>query len=168
MFFPPSSTANSPTRVPCSVTVGDVRKMNPWWGSLVMLSAPEAVHSTVLLSQHRGAIAEVTADAYEPPMATTLSTSISLRAARTAASGLLWSSSMTTSTLRPRTPPAALISATAICAAWLIVAPNWLVAPVNGMMMPMRIGPSPCAIAQPGRAEMPKAAPAPRNARRSS
>ena len=43
-------------------------------------------------------------------MAATLSTSTSLRAARTAASGLVWSSSLTSSILRPSTPPAAFTS----------------------------------------------------------
>ena len=60
-----------------------------------MLSAPDTVVRKVLLSQHTGATAEVTADAQVPMMTGTLSTSISLRAARTAASGLVWSSSTT-------------------------------------------------------------------------
>ena len=46
-----------------------------------------------MLSQHTGATAVVTAEAQVPMMTGTLSTSISLRAARTAASGLVWSSS---------------------------------------------------------------------------
>ena len=46
-----------------------------------------------LLSQQSGATAVVTDEAQVPMMAETLSTSISLRAARTPASGLVWSSS---------------------------------------------------------------------------
>src|SRR5215469_4774459 len=71
-----------------------------------MESAPETVVRKVLLSQHRGATAVVTAEAQVPMMATTLSTSMSFRAARTPASGLVWSSSLTSSTRRPSTPPA--------------------------------------------------------------
>ncbi len=58
-----------------------------------MLSAPETVKSIVRLSHARGATAVVTALAQVPMMAATRSTSISLRAARTAASGLVWVSS---------------------------------------------------------------------------
>ncbi len=47
----------------------------------------------VLLSQHSGATAVVTEDAQVPMIALTWSASISLRAARTAASGLVWVSS---------------------------------------------------------------------------
>ncbi len=54
-----------------------------------MVSAPDTVVRKVLLSQHKGATAEVTADAQVPMMTGTLLTSISLRAARTAASGLV-------------------------------------------------------------------------------
>ena len=43
-------------------------------------------------------------------MAATLSASMSLRAARTAASGLVWSSSLTSSILRPSAPPAPFTS----------------------------------------------------------
>src|SRR5882762_3670609 len=130
-----------------------------------MLSAPDAVSRTVLPSQQSGAIAEVTADAYEPPIATTLSTSISLCAALTAASGLLWSSSMTIWIGRPRTPPAELISVSAILAACPIVAPNWLVAPVRGMMSPIRIG-SPCCAQERERLDESMSPPTPRPERR--
>jgi hypothetical protein len=75
-----------------------------------MLSAPETVVRKVLDSQQSGATAVVTPEAQVPMTAATLSTSISLRAARTAASGLVWSSSLASSTLRPRIPPAALTS----------------------------------------------------------
>src|SRR5256885_172754 len=74
-----------------------------------MVSEPDTVVRNVLLSQQSGATAVVTAEAHVPMMATTLSTSISLRAARTAASGLVWSSSLTRCTWRPSTPPAATI-----------------------------------------------------------
>ena len=77
-----------------------------------MESEPDTVVRKVLLSQHRGATAVVTDDAHVPMIAATLSTSISLRAARTPASGLVWSSSLTSSTRRPSTPPAPLTCST--------------------------------------------------------
>ncbi len=75
-----------------------------------MVSDPDTVVRKVLDSQQSGATAVVTAEAQVPMMAATLSTSMSLRAARTAASGLVWSSSLTSSILRPRTPPAPFTS----------------------------------------------------------
>ena len=54
-----------------------------------MESAPETVHRKVFDSQHTGATALVTAEAQVPMITGTLFTSISLRAARTAASGLV-------------------------------------------------------------------------------
>ena len=60
-----------------------------------MLSAPDTVVRNVLLSQHTGATAVVTADAQVPMITGTLSTSTSLCAARTAASGLVSVSSTT-------------------------------------------------------------------------
>ena len=75
-----------------------------------MVSEPDTVVRNVLLSQQRGATAVVTAEAQVPMMAATLSTSMSLRAARTAASGFVWSSSLTSWIGWPRTPPAALTS----------------------------------------------------------
>ena len=71
----------------CSSVLGWVRMMKPLCGSLVMESAPETVNSMVRLSQHSGATAVVTALAQGPTTATTLFTSISLRAARTPACG---------------------------------------------------------------------------------
>ncbi len=79
--------------------------------------------SGVLLSQQSGATAVVTDEAQVPMMAETLSTSISLRAARTAGSGLVWSSSLTSTTLRPSTPPAELTASTTAAAALAIVGP---------------------------------------------
>ena len=65
----------------------------------------------------------VTDEAQVPMMAETLSTSISLRAARTPASGLVWSSSETSSTRRPRTPPAALTASTTALAVLAMTGP---------------------------------------------
>ena len=62
----------------------------PWCGKQRDAeSAPDTVMMKVLLSQHTGATAAVTAEAQVPMMIGTLLTSISLRAARTAASGLV-------------------------------------------------------------------------------
>ena len=77
-----------------------------------MLSAPDTVVRKVLLSQQSGATAVVTAEAHVPMIAATRSTSISLRAARTAASGLVWSSSLKSRIRRPSTPPAPLTCST--------------------------------------------------------
>ncbi len=77
-----------------------------------MVSEPDTVVRKVLLSQQRGATAVVTEEAQVPMTAATLSTSMSFRAARTPASGFVWSSSLTSSTRRPSTPPAALTCST--------------------------------------------------------
>ena len=90
---------------------------------LVIVSAPDTVHRKVLFSQHSGATAVVTDEAQVPRMAATLSTSISLRAARTAASGLVWSSSLESWTRRPSTPPAALTSSTTAAATLAMAGP---------------------------------------------
>ena len=63
--------------------------------------------SITLFSQQSGSTALPTADAHTLMIAETLSTSISLRAARTPASALVWSSSARYSSLRPSRPPAA-------------------------------------------------------------
>ena len=86
-------------------------------------SAPDTVQRKVLLSQQSGATAVVTDEAQVPMIAATLSTSISLRAARTPASGLVWSSSLTSSILRPSTPPAVLTSSTTAAATLAIAGP---------------------------------------------
>ena len=109
-----------------------------------MLSAPETVMMKVLLSQHTGATADVTADAQVPRMTETLSTSISLRAARTAASGLVWSSSMIALMRRPITPPALLTSSNTSCIAFSMRGPSLPPAPVSGVRIPTLIG-SACA-----------------------
>src|SRR5690348_6581934 len=85
----PSDAMNSACLPACRWLLGCVRMRYPWCGSLVMESAPDTVVRNVLLSQHSGATAVVTADAQVPMMAGTLVTSISLRAARTAASGFV-------------------------------------------------------------------------------
>ena len=63
--------------------------------------------------QQTGATAVVTDEAQVPMIAATLSTSMSLRAARSPASGLVWSSSERITSSRPSTPPALLISSAA-------------------------------------------------------
>src|SRR5262245_8883699 len=123
-----------------------------------MESAPETVHRKVLDSQHRGATALVTAEAQVPMITGTLLTSISLRAARTAASGLVWSSSTTVSICRPSTPPALLTSSITACMALSMRGPSCPPAPVNGVSTPNLSG-SPCAKAPSGAAAMAAAAP---------
>ena len=103
---------SSPATLICCWLFGWVRAMKPWCGSSVMVSEPETVKSMVPLSQQSGATAVVTEEAQVPMIATAPSTSISLRAARTAASGAVWSSSETSVISRPSTPPAAFTSAT--------------------------------------------------------
>jgi hypothetical protein len=88
-----------------------------------MVSAPETVNSGTRFCQHRGATAVVTAEAHVPMIATTLSTSMSLRAARTAASGLVWSSSEISWICRPSTPPAAFTSRTTQATASRMIGP---------------------------------------------
>ncbi len=85
-------------------------------------------------------------------MATTRSTSISLRAARTPASGLVASSSTTISTGRPSTPPFALTSSATDFATVASAGPYGPPEPVSGTSTPMRIGPSVgvCARREPG------------------
>ena len=77
-----------------------------------MLSAPETVKSITSDSQASGATAVVTEEAQVPMIADTPSTSMSLRAARTAASGEVWVSSETSSIMRPSMPPASLTRST--------------------------------------------------------
>lgn len=72
-------------------------------------SEPDTVVRNVFDSQQSGATAVVTDDAHVPMIAATLSTSMSLRAARTAASGFVWSSSLKSWIRRPAMPPAPLI-----------------------------------------------------------
>ena len=138
--FTPWSAMKPLNRVPCSPLSGCVRMMQPWCGSRVIPSPPETVNSITLFSQHNGATAVVTALAQVPRMAETLSTSISLRAAFTAESGLVSSSSLMISIRRPPTPPAALISATTAITAFTIGGPYDPPAPVCGVNVPNRIG----------------------------
>jgi len=65
-----------------------------------------------LASTQSGLTARVTAEAHVETIATTLLTSISLRAARTPASALVWSSSWKSWMGRPLIPPALLIRST--------------------------------------------------------
>ena len=89
-------------------------------------------------SQQRGATALHTAEAQVPITVITLSTSISLWAARTPFSGLVWLSSVTSWTWRPSTPPAAFTSS--ITSFWLalIEGPQAPPAPVSGTSAPSR------------------------------
>src|SRR6185503_19442884 len=122
-----------------------------------MVSDPDTVVRKVLDSQQSGATAVVTAEAQVPMIAATLSTSMSLRAARTAASGLVWSSSLASSILRPSTPPAAFTSPTTHSIARRMGGPYGPPAPVSGVKVPRRMAP-PCARASRGaRAAAPSA-----------
>src|SRR4029450_4837199 len=98
-----------------------------------MESAPDTVHRKVLDSQQTGATALVTAEAQVPMITGTLLTSISLRAARTAASGLVRPSSPTVSILRPSTPPDLLTSSITACMALSMRGPSAPPAPVSGV-----------------------------------
>src|SRR5260370_42005335 len=122
-FLATSEGMTPPERVPCKVELGWVRTRYPRCGNCVIESAPDTVQRKVLLSQQSGATAVVTDEAQVPMMAAALSTSISLRAARTPASGLVWSSSLTNTTRRPNTPPALLTSSTTAAATLAIVGP---------------------------------------------
>src|SRR5579872_903083 len=113
-----------------------------------MESAPDTVARNVLLSQQTGATAVVTADAQVPMITGTLSTFTSFCAARTAASGLVSSSSTTSSILRPSNPPAPLMSFATACIAFSMRGPSKLPAPVSGVSTPKRKAPS-CARATP-------------------
>src|SRR6516162_4841070 len=130
-----------------------------------MESAPDTVHKKVFDSQHSGATALVTADAQVPMITGTLSTSISLWAARTAASGLVWSSSTIVSILRPRTPSPLLTSSITACIALSMRGPSCPPAPVSGVRMP-NLSASTCAVARPGNTAATDAAVAPCNRER--
>src|SRR5712692_5156264 len=125
-----------------------------------MVSAPETVVRNVLLSQHKGATAVVTAEAQVPMMTGTRSTSMSLRAAFTAASGLVWSSSMMNSICRPSRPPAALTSLATACMPASMRGPSAEPAPVSGVRTPRRSG-APCARNVAGAKAVAASAPAP-------
>src|SRR5436309_2999253 len=79
------------------------------------------------------------ADETSPSIATTLSFSISFRAFCTATPGLA-SSSVISSTFRPRTPPFSFSSSTPSVAPCLPYSPMAPRKPVNGMSCPMRMG----------------------------
>src|ERR1700722_12669063 len=68
----------------------------------------------------------------------------------------------------PSTPPASLTSSTATLAAALIVAPNWLVAPVSGMIRPTRTSSRSAARSRIGAAETARRPPNPAPALRTS
>src|SRR5262245_30690255 len=96
-------------------------------------------------STHSGRTASVTAEAQVETMAMTLLTSISLRAARTPASALVWSSSWKSCTGRPRMPPALLIRSTTATTDRCMSGPYEPPAPVSGHKVPMLIGAFDCA-----------------------
>jgi len=89
----------------------------------VTASAPDTLISNTFASTHRGFTARVTADAHVERIATTLLTSISLRAARTAASAFVWLSSWKSWIGRPLIPPRPLICSLAATMARCISGP---------------------------------------------
>ena len=71
------------------------------------------------------------------------------REAMVASAGLALSSRITSSSLRPPTPPAWLIWSTAICAPISIGWPSAACAPVSELMKPILMGPEVWAMASP-------------------
>src|SRR5262249_36875140 len=108
----------------------------PW----VTLSAPDTPMRKTLASTQSGLTASVTAEAHVETMATTLLTSMSLRAARTPDSALVWSSSWKSWIGRPWMPPALLIRSTTATTDRCMSGPYEPPAPVSGHRVPMGIG----------------------------
>src|SRR6266446_1086354 len=96
-------------------------------------------------STQSGLTARVTAEAHVETIATTLLTSMSLRAARTPASAFVWSSSWKSCTGRPWIPPALLIRSTTATTERCMSGPYEPPAPVSGHRVPMLIGAFDCA-----------------------
>jgi hypothetical protein len=119
--------------------------------SVEIAGAPETFISMMLAASVSGMTASDTPEAQVPRIACTLLTSISFLAASTAASGLVWSSSVNSSSLTPPAPPAALTSSTASLIACCMPGPYGLPAPVMGVSEPMRNVSPCCAKARPGR-----------------
>src|SRR5438034_9982308 len=93
-----------------------------------------------LASTQSGLTARVTAEAHVETIATTLFTSISLRAARTPASALVWSSSWKSWIGRPLIPPALLIRSTTATTERCILGPYEPPAPGSGHRAPVGMG----------------------------
>jgi len=93
------------------------RQTRPLLSPSVSSSAEPTGSKATLFSNATGRTASATALLHTPVMATTPSTSISLRAAETPAVGVVSSSATTISNGRPSTPPWALIWAAAALAA---------------------------------------------------
>src|SRR3990170_2912750 len=83
-------------------------------------------------------MASAEAELISPTRQRTLSRSMSFCALVTATPGLTLSSAIS-STFRPRTPPAVLVSSTAIWAALNPYSPNWPRKPVRGVRCPTRM-----------------------------
>src|SRR2546425_5247238 len=101
--------------------------------------------TNTLASTQSGLTARVTAEAHVETMATTLLTSISLRAARTPASAFVWSSSWKSWMGRPLIPPALLIRSTTATTERCMSGPYEPPAPVSGHKVPMGMGSFDCA-----------------------
>src|SRR5215470_3004880 len=129
---------------PWRLVLGWVRAMYPLCSPWVTASAPDTPMRKTLASTHRGLMARVTAEAQVATMATTLLTSISLRAARTPASALVWSSSWKSWMVRPLIPPALLIRSTTATTERCISGPYEPPAPVRGHSVPMGMGSFDC------------------------
>src|SRR5262245_44561623 len=136
--------------LPWSLVLGWVRATKPLWSPCVTASAPETPMRNTCASTQRGLTARVTAEAQVETIATTLLTSISLRAARTPASALVWSSSWKSCTGRPWMPPLLLIRSTTATTERCMSGPYDPPAPVSGHKVPMLIGCFDCADPIPG------------------
>ena len=115
------------------------------------LTAPDKLHPYVFRVASNTTIeGRSAAEVSVPTRKSTFSFRISSRATRTASFASALESRMTSSILRPRTPPLALSSSTNICAPFDAGSPNSAGGPDSGMGMPTLIGF--CASAAMGRA----------------
>src|SRR5260221_4744750 len=121
--------------------------------------APDVFISIRLAASVSGITAKVTPDAQVPRIAWTLLTSISFLAASTPCCGEVWSSSASTSSLRPAAPPASLTVSAANRIAFCMPEPYGLPAPVIGLSAPIRNGSACASAARPGSASTRPAAP---------
>ena len=99
------------------------RQTRSFLSSCEIAGAPEVFIWMMFAASVRGITARVTPEDQVPRIACTLLTSISFFAASTAASGLVWPSSLNSSSFVPPAPPAALTSATAISMAFCMPLP---------------------------------------------
>src|SRR5436190_980259 len=119
--------------------------MKPLWSPWVTLSAPDTPMTKTLASTQSGLTASVTAEAHVETIATTLLTSISLRAARTPASAVGWSSSWKSWMGRALIPPALLIRSTTATTERCMSGAYEPPAPVSGHKVPIGMGSFDCA-----------------------